>query len=147
MFTLPPRLLHNTFPHNFSTSPPILAHLNSPFIERSLIMPLWDPLVPAERFIQRGLARLPAPVSHWLGYRAKAPSSSPTWIICVYGFFGAFCGLSVILAIFGHTDYFTSRAVPPIVASFVRLPNRSHWPAATDNGPSGRFCNSLLRSD
>jgi len=81
-------------------------------------MPLWDPLVPAERFIQRGLARLPAPVSHWLGYRAKAPSSSPTWIICVYGFFGAFCGLSVILAIFGHTDYFTSRAVPPIVASF-----------------------------
>lgn len=88
-------------------------------------MPLWDPLVPAERFIQRGLARLPAPVSHWLGYRAKASPTSPTWMVCVYGFVGAFCGLSVILAIFGHTDYFTSRAVPPIVASFVRPQDES----------------------
>jgi CBS-domain-containing membrane protein len=39
-------------------------------------------------------------------------------MVCVWGFIGAFCGLSTILAIFGHTDYFKSRAVPPIVASF-----------------------------
>jgi CBS-domain-containing membrane protein len=37
----------------------------------------------------------------------------------VWGFIGAFGGLSIILAIFGHTEYFRSRAVPPIIASFV----------------------------
>jgi hypothetical protein len=82
-------------------------------------MPIWDPLIPAERVIQRGLSRLPVPVSHWLGYRHKTAPPSRTWIVCLWGFIGAFCGLSVILAIFGHTDYMRSRAVPPIIASFV----------------------------
>jgi hypothetical protein len=82
-------------------------------------MPIWDPFVPAERSIQRGLSRLPLALSHWLGYRPKSSPPSRTWIVCLWGFIGAFCGLSVILAIFGHTDYFRSRAVPPIVASFV----------------------------
>ncbi|KAI4943571.1 hypothetical protein J4E91_009208 [Alternaria rosae] len=81
-------------------------------------MPIWDPLVPVERVIQRGLARLPQPISHWLGYRTKAAPAARTWVVCVWGFIGAFCGLSVILAIFGHTDYMRSRAVPPIIASF-----------------------------
>ncbi|KAF1943565.1 HPP-domain-containing protein [Clathrospora elynae] len=81
-------------------------------------MPIWDPLVPAERFIQRGLARLPPVVSHWLGYRGKPSPSSHTWVVCLWGFIGAFGGLSIILAIFGHTEYFRSRAVPPIIASF-----------------------------
>jgi hypothetical protein len=85
-------------------------------------MPVWDPLVPVERVIQRGLARLPLPVSHWLGYRPKASPPSRTWVVCLWGFIGAFCGLSVILAIFGHTDYMRSRAVPPIIASFVSRP-------------------------
>lgn len=82
-------------------------------------MPIWDPLVPVERGIQRFLARLPPSVSHWLGYRSKTLPPSRTWMVCLWGFIGAFCGLSTILAIFGHTDYFKSRAVPPIVASFV----------------------------
>lgn len=82
-------------------------------------MPIWDPLVPAERVIQRCLARLPPAISHWFGYRHKTLPPSRTWLVCVWGFIGAFCGLSTILAIFGHTDYFRSRAVPPIVASFV----------------------------
>lgn len=82
-------------------------------------MPIWDPLVPAERVIQRCLARLPPSISHWLGYRSNTSSPSRTWIVCLWGFIGAFCGLSVILAIFGHTEYFKSRAVPPIIASFV----------------------------
>ena len=86
-------------------------------------MPIWDPLVPVERGIQRGLARLPVPVSHWLGYRHKTEPPSRTWVVCVWGFIGAFCGLSVILAIFGHTDYMRSRAVPPIIASFVSFPS------------------------
>jgi hypothetical protein len=78
-----------------------------------------DPLIPVERAIQRGLARLPPSISRWFGYRGKSLPPSVNWIVCVWGFIGAFCGLSVILAIFGHTDYFRSRAVPPIVASFV----------------------------
>ncbi|EUC27457.1 hypothetical protein COCVIDRAFT_102438 [Bipolaris victoriae FI3] len=81
-------------------------------------MPIWDPLVPAERAIQRGLARLPPAVSHWFGYRPQTLPPSRTWLVCMWGFIGAFCGLSTILAIFGHTDYFKSRAVPPIIASF-----------------------------
>ncbi|CAA9966921.1 HPP family protein [Pyrenophora teres f. maculata] len=81
-------------------------------------MPIWDPLVPVERAIQRSLARLPPGISHWLGYRAKPQPTPPTWLVCVWGFIGAFCGLSCILAIFGHTEYFTRRAVPPIIASF-----------------------------
>ncbi|RMZ67480.1 HPP family [Pyrenophora seminiperda CCB06] len=46
------------------------------------------------------------------------PPTPPTWLVCAWGFVGAFCGLSTILAIFGHTEYFTRRAVPPIIASF-----------------------------
>ncbi|KAH7390943.1 HPP family-domain-containing protein [Phaeosphaeria sp. MPI-PUGE-AT-0046c] len=81
-------------------------------------MPPWDPLVPAERLIQRGLAHLPLWMSRWLGFRGKSMPPSPSWMVCVYGFIGAFCGLSTIIAIFAHTDYFTIRLVPPIVASF-----------------------------
>jgi hypothetical protein len=82
-------------------------------------MPPYDPLVPAERLIQKGLARLPTWLSRWLGYRGKALPASPSWMHCFYGFIGAFCGLSTIIAIFAHTEYFTTRLVPPIVASFV----------------------------
>ncbi|KAH7394489.1 HPP family-domain-containing protein [Pyrenochaeta sp. MPI-SDFR-AT-0127] len=81
-------------------------------------MPPPDPLVPLERLIQKGLSRLPQVVSRWLGYRGKSLPPSLTWVVCLWGFIGAFGGLSVILAIFGHTEYFRSRAVPPIVASF-----------------------------
>ncbi|KAL6708864.1 hypothetical protein ACN47E_002271 [Coniothyrium glycines] len=78
----------------------------------------WDPLVPVEPVIQRGLSRLPPIISRWLGYRGQSLPPSRSWLVCLWGFIGAFCGLSVILAIFGHTDYFKSRAVPPIIASF-----------------------------
>jgi hypothetical protein len=79
----------------------------------------YDPLVPVERIIQRGLAQLPTWLSRWLGFRGKALPPSPSWMVCLYGFIGAFAGLSVIFAIMAHTQYFTIRMVPPIVASFV----------------------------
>jgi hypothetical protein len=112
-------------------------------------MPIWDPLVPVERGIQRGLARLPVPVSHWLGYRHKTEPPSRTWVVCVWGFIGAFCGLSVILAIFGHTDYMRSRAVPPIIASFVSFlfvfkKKKASTPIDKLTFISGRFGNPLL---
>jgi hypothetical protein len=82
-------------------------------------MPPYDPFIPVERHIQRGLARLPLWLSRWLGFRGKPLPPSPSWMVCLYGFIGAFGGLSIIIAIFAHTEYFIVRLVPPIVASFV----------------------------
>jgi hypothetical protein len=106
----------------------------------------WDPLVPAERVIQNGLSHLPPWASRWLGYRGgKNLAPSPSWMVCLYGFIGAFGGLSIIIAIFAHTDYFTIRMVPPIVASFV-----SHTILSCVQQYAkfviGCFCNSLLWS-
>jgi hypothetical protein len=84
-------------------------------------MPPYDPLVPAERHIQSALGRLPLWLSRWFGFRGKPLPPSPSWMVCFYGFVGAFGGLSIIIAIFKHTEYFTIRMVPPIVASFVSV--------------------------
>ncbi|KAH6643138.1 HPP family-domain-containing protein [Boeremia exigua] len=82
-------------------------------------MPLWDPFVPAERVIQRGLAHLPTWISHWLGYRGSPVPPSRNWVICLWGFIGAWGGVASILAVFGHLQYFHNiHLVPPIVASF-----------------------------
>ncbi|KAF2713932.1 hypothetical protein K504DRAFT_370532 [Pleomassaria siparia CBS 279.74] len=81
-------------------------------------MPPLDPFVPAERFVQRELARLPAPLSRFLGYRAKNVPPLPMYIVCFWGFIGAFGGLGVIFAVFAHTNYFTSRNVPVVIASY-----------------------------
>jgi CBS-domain-containing membrane protein len=82
-------------------------------------MPIWDPLVPAERVIQRGLAHLPPWISRWLGYRGTNVPPSRTWVVCLWGFIGAWGGVASIIAVFGHTHYFHNiHLVPPIVASF-----------------------------
>lgn len=105
-------------------------------------MPPYDPLVPVERLIQRGLTHLPPWFSRWLGFRGgKSLPPSPSWMVCVYGFIGAFGGLSVILAIMEHTEYFTRRMVPPIVASFVSQDptNRHRDIIDFDTGSLGDF--------
>jgi hypothetical protein len=85
-------------------------------------MPIWDPLVPAERVIQRGLSHLPPWISRWLGYRGTNIPPSRTWIVCLWGFIGAFGGVASIIAVFAHTSYFHNiHLVPPIVASFVSI--------------------------
>jgi hypothetical protein len=84
-------------------------------------MPHRDPFMLVERYIQRMLSRFPAPISRFLGYRDQKLPPSPTWVICVWGFIGAFGGLSVLFAVFGHTDYFTGRNVPALVASYVKF--------------------------
>lgn len=65
------------------------------------------------------LARLPTWISHWLGYRSSPAKKQPVYIIYLWSFTGAFCGLSVLQAIFGHAHYFIDRHVPSIVASYV----------------------------
>ncbi|KAJ5573544.1 uncharacterized protein N7459_007971 [Penicillium hispanicum] len=64
------------------------------------------------------LARLPRWMSHWLGYRPEPPKPLPTYQVAAWSFIAAFCGLSVVQAIFNHSEYFTSRHVPGIIASY-----------------------------
>jgi 4-hydroxybenzoate polyprenyltransferase len=65
------------------------------------------------------LARLPTWISHWLGYRPETPKPLPTYQVALWSFLTAFCGLSVVQAIFNYSDYFKDRNVPGIVASYV----------------------------
>ncbi|KAJ5775458.1 uncharacterized protein N7511_000469 [Penicillium nucicola] len=64
------------------------------------------------------LARLPTWISHWLGYRAGPVKPLNTYLVAAWSFMTAFCGLSVIQAIFNYSDYFTERNVPGIIASY-----------------------------
>lgn len=65
------------------------------------------------------LARLPRWISHWLGYRPETTKPLPAYQIALWSFITAFCGLSVVQAIFNYSDYFKDRHVPGIVASYV----------------------------
>ncbi|KAL9003655.1 MAG: hypothetical protein Q9188_003478 [Gyalolechia gomerana] len=56
-------------------------------------------------------------MSRWLGYR-ESPSTQPPYIVYLWSFIGAFCGLSLLQAIFGQLQYFMDRSVPPILASY-----------------------------
>ncbi|KAI9878767.1 MAG: hypothetical protein M1830_010569 [Pleopsidium flavum] len=64
------------------------------------------------------LSRLPPWLSLWLGYRSSPPKTQPNYIVYVWSFIGAFCGLSIVQAVFGHAQYFINRRVPSIVASY-----------------------------
>ncbi|KAF8951004.1 HPP family protein [Flammula alnicola] len=64
------------------------------------------------------LSRLPQVLSRWLGYRAGPVPKRPDYIIYLWSFIGAFCGISLIQAVFGQAHYFIERGVPSIVASY-----------------------------
>ncbi|PCG91299.1 HPP [Penicillium occitanis (nom. inval.)] len=64
------------------------------------------------------LSRLPPWISYWFGYRAETPGPLSTWKVAAWSFIAAFCGLSVVEAIFNYSYYFTSRHVPGIIASY-----------------------------
>ncbi|KAF9456427.1 HPP family-domain-containing protein [Collybia nuda] len=64
------------------------------------------------------LARLPPWFTRWLGYRASPPPPQPVYIVWLWSFIAAFCGISLIQAVFGHAAYFIRRGVPSIVASY-----------------------------
>lgn len=68
------------------------------------------------------LSRLPRWISHWLGYRPETPKPLGTYEIAAWSFITAFCGLSVVQGIFNYSDYFISRHVPGIIASYVSSP-------------------------
>ncbi|VDB96602.1 unnamed protein product [Peniophora sp. CBMAI 1063] len=64
------------------------------------------------------LSRLPPWLSRWFGYRSSPPEKPPKYIIWFWSWIGAFCGLSVIMAVFGQAQYFINRKVPMLVASY-----------------------------
>ncbi|KAF5380072.1 hypothetical protein D9615_006263 [Tricholomella constricta] len=64
------------------------------------------------------LTSWPSWISRWLGYRATPPPKRPEYIVWLWSFIGAFCGISLIQAVFGQAPYFIARGVPPIVASY-----------------------------
>ncbi|EYE90069.1 HPP family protein [Aspergillus ruber CBS 135680] len=64
------------------------------------------------------LPRLPRWVNHWFGYRPTPPKPLPQYMVWIWSFFAAFCGLCVLQAIFNYSSYFERRHVPGIVASF-----------------------------
>lgn len=90
------------------------------------------------------MAQLPSWVTRWLGMRSQPPPPQPTWISLLWAFVGAFCGLSVLQAIFAHDSYFTDRGVPQLVASYVWFSPNTPQPTLNivpQTHPTG--CNSL----
>jgi hypothetical protein len=73
------------------------------------------------------LSRLPRWLSRWLGYRDTSPPAPPhVYVLYLWPFIGAFCGLSLLQAVFGHADYFIDRGVPSIIASYVSVSQPCH---------------------
>ncbi|KAF9443097.1 HPP family protein [Macrolepiota fuliginosa MF-IS2] len=64
------------------------------------------------------LAPLPSWLSRWFGYRSTPPPKRPDYIIWFWSFIGAFCGISVIQAVFEQAQYFVRRKIPTLVASY-----------------------------
>jgi hypothetical protein len=98
-------------------------------------------LVQAERGIQSSLAQLPPWISRFLGYRGQPKPPSGNLLVCIWGFIGAFGGLGILFAVFTRSQYFTSRAVPPIVASYVSMAFQYQH---RSNMHPGRISDSLL---
>ncbi|ORX93664.1 HPP family-domain-containing protein [Clohesyomyces aquaticus] len=71
----------------------------------------------AEHRLQAAISRLPRCIGRFLGYRREKtnPSLSATY---VGGLVGAFGGIALLQAVFGHTQHFTSRGVPQLVSSY-----------------------------
>ncbi|KAJ7824283.1 HPP family-domain-containing protein [Mycena leptocephala] len=67
---------------------------------------------------QSPLVRLPRWLSRWFGYRATPPPKKSDYVTWLWSFIGAFIGLSVLQAVFGHSHYFVRRHVPSILASY-----------------------------
>lgn len=64
-------------------------------------------------------SNIPPAVTRWFGVRSQPPPPKPLWVSLLWAFIGAFCGLSLLQAVFGHASYFVDRGVPQLVASYV----------------------------
>ncbi|KIJ70017.1 hypothetical protein HYDPIDRAFT_73506, partial [Hydnomerulius pinastri MD-312] len=64
------------------------------------------------------LSKAPPAISRWLGYRASPPKTLPEYGVWTWSFIAAFCGVSVLQAVFSRAHYFIERGVPSIIASY-----------------------------
>ncbi|KAF9810166.1 hypothetical protein IEO21_07097 [Rhodonia placenta] len=64
------------------------------------------------------LSRYPPWLTRWIGYRASPPPKLPDYLVWFWSFIGAFCGLCVLQAVFGHAHFFIERGTPSMIASF-----------------------------
>ncbi|ETW83619.1 hypothetical protein HETIRDRAFT_25676, partial [Heterobasidion irregulare TC 32-1] len=91
------------------------------------------------------LARLPPILSHFLGYRTAPPRPLPALLVWVWSWIGAFCGLSVIMAVFGQARYFLERDVPLLGASAVLIYGAPDAPFSQPRALfGGHFIGALL---
>lgn len=94
------------------------------------------------------LSRFPRFISHFLGYREGKQTTVPGQpTICLWSFLGAFCGLSVIQAVFGYSAYFVRRGAPLIVPSYVSYLDSLLLTCGTrtDTKDAGSFRRTYLR--
>ena len=66
------------------------------------------------------LANTPPFISRWLGYRSSYSTPLSPYSVAFWSFVAAFSGIFVIQATF-RAHYFTERAVPSVIASYVRV--------------------------
>ncbi|TCD64639.1 hypothetical protein EIP91_003841 [Steccherinum ochraceum] len=84
----------------------------------TIVSPSRAAAAAAHRRRKHRLARWPWWASRWLGYRASPPPPLPKPLVWFWTLIGAFCGVSVIQALFNYSDYFIRRGVPGIIASY-----------------------------
>lgn len=72
-----------------------------------------NPFIPRSR-----LHLLPKPISWLLGYRAERSRPIGSVLVWWWAFFGAFCGILVIEAVF-QTERFKMERTPVVIASLV----------------------------
>lgn len=104
----------------------ICIHINSKFHSSSTTLNQYSDLTHATRpyvkkpeNMRNSQSKLPPEITHWFGVRNQPPPAKPLWISLIWAFVGAFCGLSLLQAVFGHASYFVDRGVPQLVASYV----------------------------
>ncbi|KAI8627253.1 hypothetical protein F5Y19DRAFT_183469 [Xylariaceae sp. FL1651] len=66
--------------------------------------------------------KLPPWITRWVGVRSQPPPPKPVYMPYLWAFIGAFGGLSLLQAVFGHTACFIERGVPPSLHPMVLLP-------------------------
>ncbi|EAU83028.1 HPP family protein [Coprinopsis cinerea okayama7 len=91
------------------------------------------------------LARLPKWISFWLGYRETPPPPEPAYAAWLWSFIGAFSGISLVQALFGHVPYFVNKGVPSIGATAVLIYGAIESPLAQPrNVMGGHFISAII---
>ena len=67
------------------------------------------------------LHKFPTSITRWFGYRKEHGPDVGNVMGAFWSFVGAFCGLSIIAAVFNNVDVIQAHHPPALIASFVRF--------------------------